>query len=132
MKKPDCRTCGLCCTSPYEQDVFVDLTGGDLKRLGPYLTRKYVLGPDTVTMLLQAIDGHVHDYSALITKSRIQRAGPYKGLTVCCCAFLRGSVLNQVSCRIYERRPKACREAIRPGDGTCKALRMEALRWLQR
>lgn len=124
--KIDCRTCGACCVSPHDQDVFCDVTEADMDRLGPYLTRKYVLGPDTVTMLLQVIDGysgHIHDYCALATRPRRQKAGPFRGWEVCACVFLRGSIMNRVSCRIYDRRPKVCREAVKPGTRFCKEIR---------
>lgn len=124
-KRPlyDCRTCGVCCVSLYEQDVFCDVTEKDMRRLGPAFCKKYVLAPNLVTQLLEHIDGRRHNYYALATRPRVQRAGDLRGVEVCACAMLRGSVMNRVSCRIYDKRPVVCRQAVKPGDRTCRALR---------
>jgi len=122
-KKPDCRACGACCVSLYDQDVFCDVTEKDMKRLGPGLVRKHVLAPDTVTLLLQAIDGGAHTYFALATRWRKQRCGPLKGASICACVFLNGSVLHRTSCRIYQKRPRVCRTAVKPGDRACLQIR---------
>lgn len=106
-----------------DHDVFCDVTEKDIKRLGPTLTKKYVLEPDTVTRRLETIDGHIHDYSALATQWKTQRAGLFKGVACCACVFLQGSTMHRVSCRIYEKRPRACRMAMKPGDRACKELR---------
>ena len=98
------------------------MTVADAKRLGSRLARQAVwIG--SYNMLLQVLDGATGTYAALRTKWRKQRAGPLKGASVCACIFLNGSVLHRTSCRIYEKRPRVCRMAVKPGDKTCREIR---------
>jgi len=109
---PDCRTCGACCVSLYDQEVFCDVTPDDQERLGKRFVRLHVLQ-----------EPYVHHGAAIKTKWRTQRAGPLRGIDACACVALRGSVMHRVSCRVYENRPHVCRTALRPGDRACRDLR---------
>lgn len=103
-----CRSCGLCCVSPFDDDAFCDVTEKDVRRLDRRF-RRHVVTPEPFE-------------PALATRSREVRRGPLKGVHVCACVALRGSPAHQVSCAIYKRRPTVCREA-KPGDQMCRAIR---------
>lgn len=120
---PDCCACGACCVSPYDQDVFCDISEADEKLLGAALVRRYVLYPSFFDSLCSAIDEHAPHWGAIKTRWRTMRAGPLKGTDVCACVFLEGTVLKRVKCRIYEKRPQTCRRAMRPGEKACLKLR---------
>lgn len=122
-EKPDCQRCGVCCVSPHEQDSFCDVNDADIRRMGIRLARANVLVHSVFDQALSMIDGRSLPPGAIMTQWRRQRAGPFKGIDVCACVFLRGSLMNQVSCRIYDRRPRACHEAVKPGDRSCRELR---------
>lgn len=99
-----CLTCGACCI-PYEEGPFVDLHSGDLERLGPGAARRLV------------------EEDAL----KIKEIHPTKGLlnkcTVCACIALRGNPFHKVRCSIYQVRPQACRDAVKPGTRICRNVR---------
>jgi Fe-S-cluster containining protein len=120
-RTPDCRTCGVCCVSLHDQDVYCDVTPADIKRMGPRASR-HVASPSPFYRLLSELDGREAPM-AIVTKWRTMQAGPLKGLNVCACVFLNGSVLHRTSCRIYKKRPKSCREACNPGDKHCLEAR---------
>lgn len=88
----------------------------DLKRLGPQLSRRYLYEG---SILEQAM----HCIRALRTKWRKQRVGPLRGVAVCGCICLEGSVLHRVQCKVYNRRPMVCRTAVKPGDRCCHKIR---------
>lgn len=119
---PDCRECGLCCVSPHDQECFCDLLEEDEKRLGSRTLRGKVVYPTFFDQLAHEIDGR-HIPAAIKTRWVEQKAGPLKGISTCSCVFLQGSLLKKVSCQVYEKRPRACRVAVKPGDRTCKTLR---------
>lgn len=122
-ENPDCQRCGFCCVSPHEQDSFCDVDDTDIERMGIRLARANVLVHSVFDQALSMIEGRALPPGAIMTKWRHQQAGPFKGIDICACVFLRGSLMNQVSCRIYDRRPRACREAVKPGDRSCRELR---------
>jgi Fe-S-cluster containining protein len=95
----------MCCVAPHDQAGFADVTAADQRRLGARVVRLHVVG------------------GAMRTQWRTQRSGPFAGWEMCTCRMLRGSVGRRVSCRIYDRRPRVCRAAVRPGDTVCRALR---------
>jgi len=99
-----CLTCGACCI-PYEEETFVDLLSEDLERLGPEVARRLV------------------EEEAL----KIKKIHPTKGLlnkcTVCVCIALRGNPFHKVRCSIYQVRPQACRDAVKPGTRICRNVR---------
>ena len=121
-EKIDCRTCGACCISYHDQDAFCNVTINDVKRMGKR-AQKHVIGFDPFDMLCAGISGRGLPYAAIETEWRTMKAGPFKGIDICCCVFLRGSVLNRSSCRIYNERPHVCRMAVKPGTKQCKEIR---------
>lgn len=129
---PDCRACGLCCVSLQDQPFFCDVTEEDMKRLGKRFVRLNVIYTDPFSQLLAAMEGRWYPIAAIKTKWRTQRRGPLQSTQACTCVALRGSLLKQVSCRVYERRPESCREAIQPGDEECLALRRATFEAIER
>jgi Fe-S-cluster containining protein len=128
MKKltsEDCRKCGLCCVAPYEQDSFCDVTEKDQKRLGRRFVRLHVIQFNSWDRLLSVFDGKRMPPGAIRTKERLVRAGPLQGATAYACAMLRGTLMQRVSCSIYEKRPEVCRKAVKPGDRICRAIRRD-------
>lgn len=111
---PDCKTCGICCVARAEQDVWVDLEENDLERI-PKKYWKHVHFPSLLDWYPLG----------LFTKTLQIRSGKYKGVVVCKCELLQGSVGHKVSCAIYRSRPAVCREALQPGDKLCRELRAE-------
>lgn len=120
---PDCRTCGACCSPWQQQDAFCDLEPRDVTRLGAY-AKKHAVTETTLQSIARAVatGRHIPD-AVLRTKDEEQRSGPLKGLHVVTCVALRGSVMGRCSCAVYEKRPRACREAVKPGDRTCRDIR---------
>jgi Fe-S-cluster containining protein len=106
--------------------VYVDLLEADLVQL-PKRAQKHVRYPSTLDILAAAIDSRRIEYAALATKEVTVRSGPLKGCTTTVCALLSGTPAKRVECRIYEQRPRACREAVKPGDRTCIEIRRKAL-----
>lgn len=126
----DCRSCGVCCiTLRRDQEAFCDVEAADLVRLDKRWARKNVMSFSHFDQLLAAIDGDPNmPGMALKTKWERTKAGPFKNVSVNKCVALRGSVMHRTSCSIYERRPNVCREAVKPGDQTCRWLRKEMKR----
>lgn len=103
----NCQKCGACCaSSSEEEDLFVEVTRRDGRRLGSAYLRRHTTVDDL-------------GVRTIIPKWKRQRAGPLKGLNVLVCPSLRGSVLHQVSCAVYDRRPSACR-GFRPAKKVCQ------------
>lgn len=125
-----CRSCGICCVSLTESEVYCDVTVEDMKRLSKGFVRKNVVRPRLFDRLAHAIDGNYIPDGALKTVWNEQKAGPLKGVEVCACVALRGSVMHKVSCSIYEQRPRACRIAVVPGDKACRQVREQFQRLL--
>lgn len=120
----DCVKCGLCCVSLHDQDRFADVTAEDEKRLGKKFVRLHVIHTHPFDMLTSALGGGDRlPQGVIATKWLKQRVGPFKGLEVCACVALRGSLLEKTSCSIYNKRPKVCHDAVKPGDKTCKQIR---------
>ena len=126
-----CLSCGACCVSYHDQEVFCDVTPTDEERLGRTFVRLNVLRPRIIDTLGAAIDGRHLPYGAIKTKWRKMRTGPLKGYEVCGCVALQGTVLEKVSCKVYEKRPDACRNAVKPGDKTCRQIRRMVLEKLE-
>jgi hypothetical protein len=122
-KRPDCRSCGLCCMSLHDQEAYCDVEPEDLERLPRAWVRKNVMFSSGFDMLCSAIDGGRAPYGAIRTAWKQQRRGPLKGITACVCVALRGSMMQRVGCSIYSKRPRACREALNPGDKECLEAR---------
>lgn len=118
-----CRSCGICCVSLTESEIYCDVTVEDMKRLSKDFVRKNVIRPRLVDRLAHALDGNRIPDGAIKTVWKTQKAGPLKGTEVCACAALRGSVLRKVSCSVYAHRPQVCRVAVVPGDRACRQVR---------
>lgn len=119
--KPECTSCGACCVADHGQNVLANVTPKDEQRLPPKFRLK-VVQPDPLSMATAMLFG-TQTTPALATKTRKQRAGPYKGVEVTTCTALGGNILHQVSCQVYDQRPSICRTVIKPGDRHCLAFR---------
>ena len=120
---PNCRTCGVCCVSLQDDDIWAELTMADAERLGERWCRRNVLGHSMMDVLCRTLDGQPSYLGDIMTKWRKLRAGPFKGVEVCTCVALRGSILHRVSCSVYEKRPAVCRNALNPGERQCLEAR---------
>jgi Fe-S-cluster containining protein len=118
-----CRTCGICCVSLTESDVYCDVTVEDMKRLSKGFVQQFVVRTRLVDRLGHALDGNGVPDGAIKTSWTKQKTGPLKGIEVCACSALRGSVMSRVSCSVYEDRPRVCRVAVVPGDKACRQAR---------
>jgi Fe-S-cluster containining protein len=76
-------------------------------------------------------DGGYLPAGAMKTKWQRMKSGPFKGARLNVCRMLEGSVLGKVRCRIYDTRPRACREAVKPGDRACRQIRTMLLELLE-
>lgn len=121
----DCLTCGVCCVSLEDQEAFCDVLPEDEARLGKAFVQRHVHRFRLLDLANSLLMGGGLPPGAIKTKWTKQRSGPLKGSEVLVCVALRGSVLHRVRCSVYERRPHACREAVKPGDKTCLWLRRE-------
>lgn len=117
-----CLTCGVCCLPTQYQDCFCDVSEEDLKRLGKRSRGRFVR-PSLFSNLLLMFGGRRCVSAIIKTRIREIRSGPLKGKEVCACTFLSGSPMKQVKCLVYKSRPDTCREAVVPGDKTCRKLR---------
>lgn len=122
-KRPNCLTCGVCCVALHDQPVFCDVEEKDVRRLKPQWVRKNVLFPSRFDALCNAIDGGPLPWGAIKTEWKKQRSGPFKEAEACACVALHGSLMHGVKCSVYSKRPRACREAVKPGDETCLQVR---------
>jgi len=123
-KRPDCRTCGLCCVSLQDQDSYCDVTATDVTRLGTRWSKRNVLFWTPWDSLMTTINtGQRGGVGAIRTAWKMQRSGPMKGTEACACVALRGSLRHAVSCGVYRKRPEACRTAAVPGDEACLQVR---------
>jgi Fe-S-cluster containining protein len=118
-----CLSCGACCVSLREQDAYCDVTSEDEKRLGKKFVRLNVLYPRPFDVLLAAVDGQRLVYGAIKTKWVEQKSGPFKGVSTCQCAALKGAIFKNVRCSVYEMRPHVCHVAVKPGDKWCREIR---------
>lgn len=106
-----------------DQPAFCDVDENDLKRLDPKWVRKNVMFPSGFDALCNAIDGGQLPWGAIRTEWKKQRSGPAKGAEACVCVALRGSLMHRVKCSIYQKRPRACRVAVKPSDKACQQIR---------
>lgn len=130
-EKLDCRDCGVCCISVFDQTSFCNVEVDDLERMGVRLVRKHVEFPAPIDMLASLLDSRPAP-PAIKTKWRKVRTGPLKDCDVCACVFLRGSPLHRVSCRIYPKRPAVCRKAVKPNTRICHRIRKLFLDTMER
>ena len=119
--KYDCMKCGLCCCSLQDQDAFCDLTEVDLRKFSRQWITVNVQLSSLFEMLVQE-----QPQAAIKVKWSNTKRGPLKGADVLQCVALRGNVMNNVRCSIYENRPRVCRIAVNPGDRLCRNIRRSA------
>lgn len=106
-KKYDCRTCGACCVSEYDSDIYVQLKPGDQERLTKAQRKRLV------------VLGQTPGTAYLRTKTERSRAAHVV------CALHIGVVGKTSRCGIYERRPEICSE-FEPGSRACRIAREDA------
>ena len=123
VTKKSCLTCGACCVTLGNTHVFCDVTTEDEKKLGKKFVRLHVIHFRAIDMFAAILDGRKHPEGAIKTEVKEQKSGPHKGYGLRTCAMLDGSVMSKVSCRIYDKRPRVCHEAVKPGDRNCLELR---------
>lgn len=122
--KPDCRRCGLCCISLTGERIWAEVDIDDAERLGSAWCKRHVIGHDvTMQLIREAQTGRKALLGGIETVWREVKTGPLAGVEVCACVALRGSVMNRVSCRVYDRRPKICKTALTPGEPACLRAR---------
>ena len=99
--RPDCLTCGLCCSPHRDQETFCDLDEADLKRLDQKWVRRHVLGFSAFDRVVAAVDGV--NLPALVIKTQWKKAatGPLRGFEARVCVALKGTLMHRVSCSIY-------------------------------
>ena len=85
-----CRSCGICCVSLTDSEVYCDVTVEDMKRLSKGFVKKNVVLPRAIDRLAHLIDGNYIPDGAIKTVWSAQKAGPLKGTEVCACVALRG------------------------------------------
>jgi Fe-S-cluster containining protein len=113
----DCTKCGACCWCHADnQDYFCNLTEAEMARLPQQFVKHLTRGVDV-------LDGEYMPPGALKTKWKRMKSGPFKDKVLNVCVMLDGSLLSRVKCRIYNIRPKACRNAANPGDEGCLRAR---------
>jgi Fe-S-cluster containining protein len=116
-KQFECLSCGLCCWAPGRQDSFCDVTEEEIKKLGMWGKRNIER-----FALEELILFGWKSTGAIRTKWLKATQGHYKGCNLLVCRALKGNIMHDVKCKIYEKRPHACRVAIQPGDKSCKQL----------
>jgi hypothetical protein len=99
----DCQTCGACCASPWQGHGYVALSPEDVLR---------VRAAGAVTVTLR--QGSAEEAGELVEKlaTRPDSVGRFV------CAELNGAPGGACACRIYESRPRACRQ-LEPGSPGC-------------
>ena len=121
--KIDCTKCGICCVSQYEQDSYCDISSEkEFSRLGKK-NKRYVIFLNAISMFEQSIGCNKLTCAVIKTKTTKQKSGPLKGVKLCACTFLKGTVLEDCRCAVYENRPDICRNVVKPGDNYCLKAR---------
>jgi len=131
-KRPDCLTCGLCCSPHQDQEVFCDVDDVDLRRLDIGWVRRNVLATSMFDLMCSRIDGRPFPAAAIKTRWKKITVGPLQDSEICVCAALTGNPMHRVSCTIYSHRPRACRESVKPGDRSCHQIRKFYQEFLER
>ena len=101
MTALDCRRCGACCSPEIKLPFYVGLTATDVARLTPRWRAQNVGRASLLTRLDPV--GH------------------------CVCVALQGTIGRRVHCRIYTRRPAACRQLAADTAACWKARRQAGL-----
>ena len=119
-----CRSCGACCISPTDQEVFADVTKEDMEKMGRRLVRLHVLQPTFYDQFVGILN-RSYTPPAIKTKTSKMKSGLLRGWTVTRCNALDGVPMKKVSCRIYKVRPDVCKNAVKPGDKVCRQIRRQ-------
>lgn len=119
-----CLSCGVCCVSLHDQDVFADVDEDDLRRMGAKLSRKLCIRFSLFDILLRTTPKAGKALGAIRTKDVEETSGPLKGISSYRCACLEGSLLKKVKCSIYKVRPECCR-IFEPGNASCRWMRSQ-------
>lgn len=120
---PDCRECGACCLATIGlPDGTCDVEEDEIAQL-PAELQKQLIYPEPYELMARTLSGRKSFYAVIPVKVSTAKSGPLKGIDCSTCVCLEGSVMDRVSCSIYEQRPKSCRVALMPGDPTCRKTR---------
>ena len=107
---PDCQRCGACCVYSGEITVLNDI---DLA-VPRYLTRS-----------VRRMMGYFSDdHFDMRRMARVQLPAPKESHSQC--VAFGGEIGRDCRCKIYQNRPKVCRE-FEPGSDDCLQARREAL-----
>lgn len=104
----DCRQCGACCISQWDDDYYVALTRKEVGKLSEWKQTHWIHHDRT---------DFLKEFSALRTKKNSQGH-------IVCVAF-RGKVGGKCRCSIYKDRPDPCSH-FRPRTNVCRLARREA------
>jgi len=104
----DCRRCGACCISDWDEPSYVAMHPNEVDRLSEWKQKHWV---------------HYEQHDDARTFPALRTKENKQGHIVCI-AF-RGSVGKQCSCSIYEDRPRACRR-FKAGGMSCREAREAA------
>jgi Fe-S-cluster containining protein len=97
----------------------------DAKRLGSSWCKKNVIGFSVMDLMLKALDGHRDPYlGGIRTQWKKMKSGPFKGVSICACVALEGSIMKSTRCSVYQKRPSVCKKALNPGDKQCLEARL--------
>ena len=103
----DCTRCGACCVSDYDAPDYAFLREEDLARLDPDEVETYVFTEQT------------------FGSPQCSMQTVYDSRGNCRCKALGGTVGEEVSCTIYDRRPNVCRK-FQAGSSACDYARRAA------
>jgi len=99
---PDCRKCGACCVGEYADHYHAICSPSDVVRMSRKARKRLV------TSSFRDVHPGQEGYAKTDGEAR--------------CVFLRGTVGSRCSCRIYETRPKVCRD-FKAGARICADVR---------
>lgn len=111
----DCLKCGACCASADGKSC-CGVTAADKRRLGWWHTSQLM---DKRTDVPGFVGSLRLVWRYLPPSSSVWR---FPGDKLCCCVALEGQVDDAVRCRIYRRRPQACRD-LKLGSEACHEFR---------
>jgi len=102
----DCRSCGACCFSDFDESTYVHLSEEDVKRL-PKRVRLHVIST-------RCFPGDRVLAPQLATKHAAQGN--------CVCALFEGEIGKHAGCSVYKSRPEVCQRFPVGGSG-CRLAR---------
>lgn len=104
----DCMRCGLCCTSVYACEQYVEIEPEEVGKFSGYYRREHVL--------------REFDRFALRASVREHTRGHLADQKIRTCVAFRGVLGVSCKCGIYPVRPNACAD-FRPGNAACLKAR---------